>query len=284
MHLHRGTAEVNAMTAGVLCVRGLRKSYRAGIRGCGATVDALRGVDLDLAAGEMVGLSGPRGSGKSTLLLCAAGLAQADAGSIEWFGCDRIPRVPRGGVALVTERSQRPGLARALFGRPRLLLLDEPLAGLDPVLRAETRELLRSLAEDGVSILLSSHDISPVEHLVHRVVILRDGRVSREFDRGTLSRSRILELTVEGAPLARRLLATRVARVKQLRDVLRVPLAGATAEEILAHCRALGIDVRRSRITIDGDNHVPGVVARRSCVAERVTDRVTDRVAEVADD
>ena len=69
-----------------LSARSLAKSYHAGIRGCSARVDALRGVDLDVRIGEAVGIVGPIGSGKSTLLLCLAGLLRPDAGMVSWFG------------------------------------------------------------------------------------------------------------------------------------------------------------------------------------------------------
>ena len=67
-------------------VRSLTRSYRAGVVGCSARVDAIRGVDLDIECGTVLGLLGPPGSGKSTLLLCIAGLLKPDSGSIAWFG------------------------------------------------------------------------------------------------------------------------------------------------------------------------------------------------------
>ncbi len=71
---------------------------------------------------------------------------------------------------------QRLGLAQALIGRPRLLLLDEPTTGLDPELRQAFYALLDELAAEGVGILLSSHALAELEHRADRVVVLRQGR------------------------------------------------------------------------------------------------------------
>jgi ABC-2 type transport system ATP-binding protein len=72
---------------------------------------------------------------------------------------------------------QRLGLAQALIGGPRLLLLDEPTSALDPVGRRMVRELLERLREQGVAVLLNSHLLSEVELVCDRVAILAEGRV-----------------------------------------------------------------------------------------------------------
>jgi ABC-2 type transport system ATP-binding protein len=75
---------------------------------------------------------------------------------------------------------QRLSLALALVGDPEVLLLDEPTAGMDPAARRETRSLVRSLRDEGRTILLTTHDLADVEELADRVVILHDGRVVAE--------------------------------------------------------------------------------------------------------
>jgi ABC-2 type transport system ATP-binding protein len=72
---------------------------------------------------------------------------------------------------------QRVGLAVALVGRPDLVVLDEPTAGMDVEARASTRDLLGRLREDGVTILLTSHDLTDVERLADRVAIIDRGRI-----------------------------------------------------------------------------------------------------------
>jgi ABC-2 type transport system ATP-binding protein len=72
---------------------------------------------------------------------------------------------------------QRLALAVALVGRPEVLILDEPTAGMDPEARASVRELISDLRDDGLAILLTSHDLVDVERLADRIFILVAGRV-----------------------------------------------------------------------------------------------------------
>ena len=72
---------------------------------------------------------------------------------------------------------QRLGLARVLLGRPELLLLDEPTNGLDPQEIRAVRELLRRLAEQGRTVLLSSHHLAEVEETCSDVVVMDQGRL-----------------------------------------------------------------------------------------------------------
>lgn len=72
---------------------------------------------------------------------------------------------------------QRLGIAAALLRRPRLLLLDEPTTGLDPAGMRDMRELVRRLAGEQITILLSSHLLNEVEELCNRVAIIRRGGV-----------------------------------------------------------------------------------------------------------
>jgi ABC-2 type transport system ATP-binding protein len=75
---------------------------------------------------------------------------------------------------------QRLGIAAALLREPRLLLLDEPATGLDPAGMRDMRELVKRLAAQGITILLSSHILAEVEELCNRVAIVRKGRVIYE--------------------------------------------------------------------------------------------------------
>ncbi|GLY77481.1 ABC transporter ATP-binding protein [Actinoallomurus iriomotensis] len=72
---------------------------------------------------------------------------------------------------------QRLGIAAALLRDPRLLILDEPASGLDPAGMRDMRALIARLAEDGVTVLLSSHDMDEVEDLCDDVTIMRAGQV-----------------------------------------------------------------------------------------------------------
>jgi ABC-2 type transport system ATP-binding protein len=101
---------------------------------------------------------------------------------------------------------QRLGIAQALVGEPRLLLLDEPTSALDPVGRRTVRLLLEELRDRGVSVLLNSHLLSEIELVCDRVAILLDGEVVAAGTPAELSRPRGVELetdegirTIEGA-------------------------------------------------------------------------------------
>jgi ABC-2 type transport system ATP-binding protein len=81
---------------------------------------------------------------------------------------------------------QRAGLAHALMGRPRLLFLDEPMSGLDPIGRREVVDLIRELKARGTTVVFSSHILHDVEVLCDRVAILRAGRLLRAGTLDTL--------------------------------------------------------------------------------------------------
>ena len=219
-------------------------------------VQALDGVDLEVAEGELVGLLGPNGAGKSTLVKIACGLVRpsegrawicgARAGSAEarsalgylaeffrfpgWMTADELLDLhqrlagSRGGaeertrllelVALADARhrrveemskgmQQRLGVAQALVGTPKLLLLDEPTSALDPVGRRTVRELLEELRARGVSVLLNSHLLSEIELVCDRVVILLGGKVVAEGTTQELAHPRGVEIETDaGTTLA----------------------------------------------------------------------------------
>jgi ABC-2 type transport system ATP-binding protein len=75
---------------------------------------------------------------------------------------------------------QRLGIAAALLRNPKLLLLDEPATGLDPAGMRDMRLLIRRLADDGMTVLLSSHLLTEVEEVCNRVAIVREGRIVYE--------------------------------------------------------------------------------------------------------
>lgn len=72
---------------------------------------------------------------------------------------------------------QRLALARATVHRPAVLLLDEPLNGLDPIAVRDMRKLFRSFAADGMSVMLSSHILGEVEQTADRVIVLSQGKL-----------------------------------------------------------------------------------------------------------
>jgi len=92
---------------------------------------------------------------------------------------------------------QRLGLALALMGQPKLLLLDEPINGLDPVGIQEMRELIRSLSwETGVTVFLSSHLLAEVEQVATDLVVIHRGRLRYQGPIGGLGNPNSIELMV----------------------------------------------------------------------------------------
>ena len=79
---------------------------------------------------------------------------------------------------LSTGNRQKLGLIQAFMHEPELLILDEPIAGLDPLVQQSFHALLHEVADEGRTVFLSSHTLSEVERVAHRVAILREGRLA----------------------------------------------------------------------------------------------------------
>jgi ABC-2 type transport system ATP-binding protein len=90
-------------------------------------------------------------------------------------------------------QAQRLSLACALIGRPRVVFLDEPTAGMDPHARATTWELVRSLRERGVTVLLTTHAMDEAETLCDRVAIINGGRLAALGSPSDLTRNAAVE-------------------------------------------------------------------------------------------
>jgi ABC-2 type transport system ATP-binding protein len=92
---------------------------------------------------------------------------------VERFGAD-IDRPVR---QLSTGNRQKLGLVQAFMHEPELLILDEPIAGLDPLVQQSFHALLGEVSAEGRTVFLSSHTLSEVERVTHRLAILRQGRL-----------------------------------------------------------------------------------------------------------
>tara|TARA_R110001599_G_scaffold353459_1_gene592658 strand:+ start:370142 stop:370807 length:666 start_codon:yes stop_codon:yes gene_type:complete len=80
-------------------------------------------------------------------------------------------------VTLSGGEQQRVGIARAVVGRPGILLADEPTGNLDPALSAEIMQLFEEFNQVGVTVLIASHDLALISRLHHRIITLREGRL-----------------------------------------------------------------------------------------------------------
>ncbi|QDT76218.1 ABC transporter ATP-binding protein [Lacipirellula limnantheis] len=214
------------MTPPVVAIDALEKSF-----GDYPTKRVLRGVNLSIPPGTVLGLLGQNGSGKSTLLKCSLGLLRPTAGSVTVLGDDswnlsagvkaRLGYVPQEAVTypwmrvrqviaytaafyptwnqrLVDELCQRwrlpleervgplsvgqlqsLAIVLALGHEPELLMLDEPVAGLDPSARREfLRTILEIVDNPRRTIMFSTHITSDLERVANRVAILKDGRIA----------------------------------------------------------------------------------------------------------
>ncbi len=210
------------MSEPVVRARNLRMRY--------GRAEVLRGVDLDVAAGEVVALLGPNGAGKTTTIEILEGFRRRSSGEVAVLGADpgtgggawrarlgivlqdwqdhprwRVrallahiaafyprPRDPDellAALGLTAQARQLVGrlsggqrrrldIALGIVGRPELLFLDEPTAGFDPEARRGFHGLVERLArEEGMTVLLTTHDLAEAERLADRIAILVDGAV-----------------------------------------------------------------------------------------------------------
>ena len=136
-----------------------------------------------------------------------------------------------------TGMKQRVGLAMALVHRPRFVILDEPTNGLDPAGMREIRQLIRSLAENGTSVLLSSHLLNEVQQVCDRIAVLNKGQVVAQGRVEDLLNEKqpSLRLTVSNPKDAAQLLRSLsgVERVDEQGDQLVV--IGAESQAVMKH-------------------------------------------------
>jgi Cu-processing system ATP-binding protein len=129
-------------------------------------------------------LSFPHGSTAREALRFYARLRRADSGAIDGLlervalsdAADREVDGYSGGMR------QRLGLAIALLGAPRALILDEPTAALDPTGSLMVRDVVQEIRAEGTTVLLSSHDLAEVAALADRVAVFNGGRLAALFD------------------------------------------------------------------------------------------------------
>ncbi|OOC10326.1 LPS export ABC transporter ATP-binding protein, partial [Thioalkalivibrio halophilus] len=94
---------------------------------------------------------------------------------IEEFQLETVRHSP--GIALSGGERRRAEIARALAGDPRFICLDEPFAGVDPISVSEIQEVIRHLAERGIGVLISDHNVRETLGICHRAYILSEGHL-----------------------------------------------------------------------------------------------------------
>ena len=216
--------------AGSVTLHGLPAADPASRRGTGYLPespyfpDDLTGLELVEFAGRLHGVPEPELRPRARALLEQVGLTGA---------ADRKLRKYSKGMV------QRAGMARALVARPRFVILDEPMSGLDPVGRREFRDLILSLREQGTTVLFSSHVLTDAEMLCDRVAILKEGRLRALESIGELFASRRVrgwEVEARGGGIVA---GAELVSERGDERLWRFP-AAREAEEIFAAVRAAG--------------------------------------------
>ena len=155
-------------------------------------VTAVNGVSLSIDQGELFCLLGGSGCGKTTLLRMLAGLEMPNEGSIFIGGQDvTLVRLDGYGERMPDQLSggqkQRVALARSLAKRPKVLLLDEPLAALDKKLRQETQYELINIQETlGTTFVVVTHDQEEAMTLASRIGVMDAGQLVQVDEPATL--------------------------------------------------------------------------------------------------
>ncbi len=143
---------------------------------------------------------------------------------------------------------QRLGIAQAMLGKPRVLILDEPANGLDPAGIREIRELLRSLAAEGMSVFVSSHLLAEVELMCDRVAIIHKGQLLRTGSvHELISSQRTMELRVGDVARAKALVEEKGFEVSADTDRIFVNIDESDAPPVIAALTQNGIDVFHAR-------------------------------------
>lgn len=181
------------------------------------TNTVINDVSFSVKSGEIFSLLGTNGAGKTTILECIEGIRKYDSGKITINGSMGVQlqssSLPSNIKAIEayqlfckwnkvqanldifnvfelaqlrdkqykemsTGQKRRLHLALALIGNPDILFLDEPTAGLDVEGRVSLHSQIRSLKEQGRTIIMASHDMAEVESLCDRIAILKDGKIA----------------------------------------------------------------------------------------------------------
>ncbi len=151
--------------------------------------DFMRPLEVLRYLGRLSGMSGAALERRAEALLERVGLAHARDLTVRKFSKGMV---------------QRLGLAQALVHDPPLLILDEPMSGLDPIGRKEVRDLVLELREEGKTIFFSTHILSDVETICDRAGMLLGGRLVREAALGSLLDGTVRSVEVRCAGLDER--------------------------------------------------------------------------------
>lgn len=221
--------------------------------------DYLSGREFLVFVGQLFGLSPRESRRRADRLLDRVQLGHAATRALRRYSKGMLQRI---------------GIAQALINDPQLVVLDEPLTGLDPLGRKQLRELIASLREEGKTILLCSHVLSDVELLADRVAILVGGR---SVDVGPLHQlldARVVstEVHFSAEPALMQSLAEQGYRLTEREEAVQILLDGQqTVDPLIDQIRA-------------GGGQLLAVLPRKESLEDVVVRRASDGAADAADD
>ncbi len=195
----------------------------------------------------------PQLSGRDNLLTLAR-LGRLNAALIAPV-LDRVGLLQRGADpyrSYSLGMKQRLGIAAAMLASPELLILDEPTNGLDPAGIVEMRDLIRSLADDGMTVFVSSHLLAEIEHICDHLVMINDGRTVFQGEVAGLRATRGSELILRPET---------AAQLASLAD-----LVGSLGYQSRLEEESLGL--RSVVVEADGDR---AAVLNRACMDAGIT-------------
>lgn len=131
-------------------------------------------------------------------------------------------------VRLSSGNKQKLALVLALMNQPKLLVLDEPIRGLDPILQQEIHEILREFRQSGGSVFMSSHNLAEVEQVCDQVAIIREGKLVTSESMSSLRSLQVHQIMVVFASKYNK------AKFEQLKNV---EIQKATDRELILHVK-----------------------------------------------
>ena len=156
----------------------------------------LRDINLSVKKGEVLSIIGASGSGKSTMLRCINLLETPSSGQVLYHGQDitakdfnltqyrtkvgMAPYINARPSQLSGGQKQRVAIARALAMQPEVLLFDEPTSALDPQMVGEVLDVMRRLAEEGLTMIVVTHEMAFARDVSTDVVYMSDGVICEQ--------------------------------------------------------------------------------------------------------
>ena len=160
-------------------------------------------VSFDVPLGAVNGLLGPNGAGKTTTFYIIAGLLKPDHGEIILNGEDisklSMHKRSKLGIKYLKGRQLSGGqrrkveIARTLAAEPKIILLDEPFAGIDPIAIDDIKQVLVKLKEKNIGILITDHNVREALEICDQAMIISNGALIADGNKTSLINNKIVK-------------------------------------------------------------------------------------------